>query len=323
MNLQFYLFDVDHGQSAALRLPNGKWCLFDAGNTSGFSPTKYLRTASGLGQHFSYHKATISHWHGDHLADFREMFEASPSFMRTVPWDNEFLTDVEASSSEESWPQVLQFGRYYHENFSGNYYPDYGGVTISELSLFPGVARGISGSPNSAVNNASVITRINWHDYSILLCGDMEAEAWEFVLSTPGWRETWRPQVAGVDLLVAPHHGHESGYSSSLMQVANPGIVLVSVKSGDEHVDDRYSQVRGIWIDSEPYKRITTRQKGSILVDVASPATLFAGTRRSWTFDVDGRRAAARARWETLRTIFAPTKPTMPTLFTPFPWNLK
>lgn len=42
MNAKFYLFDVDHGQCAALHLPNGRWCLFDAGGTASFSPVQWV-----------------------------------------------------------------------------------------------------------------------------------------------------------------------------------------------------------------------------------------------------------------------------------------
>lgn len=83
MTAEFYLFDVDHGQSAALRLPNGRWCIFDVGCTSTFFPVNWIanrekpKQGGGLlatlarsnAVPFRFLKATISHWHGDHLQD--------------------------------------------------------------------------------------------------------------------------------------------------------------------------------------------------------------------------------------------------------------
>lgn len=296
--MNFYLFDVDHGQAAALRLPNGQWCIFDAGRTSGFSPVQHVRRISGAGQNFRFYKGTISHWHFDHLADYAEMFAALPAFMRTVSVDREFLGDVEESSSEDSWPKVRTFGQQYTNSYTATGTADYGGVSISELSLDPAIARSVSGTANSAVNNASIITRIEWMGYAILICGDMEAEAWDYVLNTGPLltRSLWRQHVAGVNVLVAPHHGHNSAYSSALLQVANPNVVLVSVTSGDEHVNSGYSGIDGISIGGTEYKCITTRQKGTIKIEVAAPTTLLAEPSSFWTFDADGRRAAEQQR---------------------------
>ena len=93
---------------------------------------------------------------------------------------------------------------------------------------------------NSKVNNASVVSRIECHGNSILLCGDMEKEAWEFVLNDAVHRLWWHPLVSEVDVLVAPHHGHKSGFSQTLSDLANPAIVLVSVASRDPSVSIQY-----------------------------------------------------------------------------------
>ncbi len=57
-------------------------------------------------------------------------------------------------------------------------------------------------------NNASIVTRINVFGYSILLCGDVMKDAWEVITKDPLWQQF----VSNIDVLVAPHHGHSSGY---------------------------------------------------------------------------------------------------------------
>lgn len=327
--MDFYLFDVEHGQSAAIRLPNGRSCLFDAGSSSGFSPTAFIRaeqaklraavraaqlamigarrpapaptnpfalsalsaltpTATVAEPQFSYLKATISHLHHDHLSDWGAMFGASPQFLRTVDYDRDYLIDVRDSSSTSSFPSVIAFCQSYSGGFGpATVVPNYGGALISELSLPVSVARILGGDANSRVNNASVVTRIDCYGNSILICGDMEQDAWDFVLNPVHGFTNWRSLVANVDVLVAPHHGHSSAYSTRLLALARPKVVLVSVKSYDEHVDERYSSdaISGMLIGQEEFKRITTRKKGTIRVTIAPPQVFGGKGKRTWTFE--------------------------------------
>lgn len=183
MTASFYLFDVDHGQCAALKLPNGKRCVFDAGCTSNFSPITWIvsrhpqvtpryalgralaipqpiagvntllggmRQPSangllGLGtavqQSFSIYKATISHFHGDHIDDYETLLRYSPSFMRTVHGiDQEYIQDCYSKCSDRSRPKVTGFVNSYSGTFSGTHYADYGEVSIQELSLPANIA---------------------------------------------------------------------------------------------------------------------------------------------------------------------------------------
>jgi len=312
MSLEFYLFDVNHGQSAAVKLPNGAWCLFDAGACAELSPTDFIRRIEGYPFRpslttaiqrppFSYLKTTISHLHGDHVADWEKVFGTGPSFLRTVDYDRDYVEDALATSSDESKQTILDFCTKGASGFSPTAaVPNYGGASIYELSLPVTVARALGGTQNSRVNNASVVTRISCHGHSILICGDMEAEAWDFVLNRWVDYAAWRQLVSRVDVLVAPHHGHSSAYSVDLMALANPGVVLVSARSGDDSVESRYSQIQGIVIGSDPYKMISTRQKGSIKITVNPGQTLLGPPAVFWNFDVDGRRAESERQLKAL-----------------------
>lgn len=336
MTASFYLFDVDHGQCAALKLPNGKWCVFDAGCTASFSPINWIASRhpqitprsllgmasaipqpiagvnsllGGMGnaraggllglaaaappQTFSIYKATISHFHGDHIDDYETLLRYSPSFMRTVNGiDQEYLQDCYSTCSDRSRPKVSGFVNSYSSSFSGTHRADYGEVSILELSLPANIARSVGGSANSRVNNASVVTRIDAYGNAILICGDLEKEAWDAIIADTGeYGQQWRPLLTNIDILVAPHHGHVSGYSTQLLNLAGPSVVLTSVVTKDPNVDSRYSQapVRGITIDNSPYSCITTRTKGHIKIDIARPegALPIGKGMRTWSFGVD------------------------------------
>ncbi len=309
MNAEFYLFDVDHGQCAALRLPNGRWCIFDVGCTSSFSPVQWIvnrhasfpnALADGYmdNSQFRFLKGTVSHLHGDHLADYARLFRHSPEFLNTVDADEAYLEDCqETCSTLEAMAAVDNFVHEYRSNFSAtSMAPDYGSAQIC-VSLPVAVARQIGGDANSRVNNASIITRIDVYGNSILLCGDMERESWEFLLGSEAVQELlravrsvdgrlWRHFVSNVDVLVAPHHGHKSGYSTDLVNLARPRVVLASVVSKDPHVDSRYSQgpVRGIRVGKTNYTLITTRKQGHIKVTISPPTAIGSAGARSWAF---------------------------------------
>ncbi|HFD88118.1 MAG TPA: hypothetical protein ENJ35_10655 [Gammaproteobacteria bacterium] len=291
MSATFYLFDVDHGQCAALLTPNGQWCIFDVGCTNTFSPVSWIAAKHGslpltqiLGvtPSFRFLKGTISHLHGDHIADYQNMLRYGPSTLFSVEPDQEYLEDCYATCSEESSKRLVYgFAQHYAGLKVANGVPDYGVVSITELSLPVRVARALGGDANTRVNNASIVTRVDVYGNSILLCGDMERSAWEAIINDTGdYGRIWRPFLSNIDILLAPHHGHKSGYSTALLNLAKPRVVLASVVAKDPHVDTRYSQspVRGIRINGTGYSLITTRKQGHIKVTISPDGS------RSWAF---------------------------------------
>ncbi|HPS55688.1 MAG TPA: hypothetical protein PLP05_08820 [Sedimentisphaerales bacterium] len=302
MTAEFYLFDVEMGQAAALKLPNGSWCMFDIGKSSSFSPVNWIvnrnrlhsQTASLLtgitDSQFRFFKSTISHYHGDHLGDALTLFRVGTDYFRSVDHDLLYLNDCYTTCSDESKAIVTTVVNHIGGTFGpSSALPDYSGALISELSLPVDIARNIGGSANSRVNNASIVTRIDVYGNSILLCGDVEKEAWKAIINDSGdYGKAWRPFLANIDILIAPHHGHKSGYSIDLLNLASPSVVLASVPSKDTNVDSRYSSppVKGILIDKVSYSLISTRKHGHIKVSIENPDVIGRGSR-SWSFGDD------------------------------------
>lgn len=219
------------------------------------------------------------------------MLSYSPTYLRTIDCDQAYIDDVKSTCADGTWPKICGFLQTYTKNFgimttSSNY----GVARIGELSLPVSVARTLGGDANARVNNASVVTRIDVYGNSILICGDVEKEAWEGIIKDTGdYGRLWRPFLSNVDILVAPHHGHRSGYSVDLLNLAKPAIVLISVTSYDPHVDSRYSgpPVAGIRIDGTDYHYISTRKQGHIRIEIAPPVNALmigAKGKRTWSF---------------------------------------
>lgn len=217
-------------------------------------------------------KATISHLHGDHLAEWQKLLATQPEYFRTANYDERYIRDVAASSTPASAQSIAGFCLEHLRIFGpASTVPDFGGASIDELTLLLSEVYVIGGDANARVNNASVVTRISWRNRAILLCGDMHAEAWDHALRHSIFSSLWVGLVSNVDVLVAPHHGHASGFSTRLLELARPQIVLTSITAHDEHIDNRYSSdmcVRGMTIGGAARKCLTTRQSGHVRVSI-------------------------------------------------------
>lgn len=297
MTCDFYLFNVEHGQAAALRTPLGEWCLFDAGSSSSFSPIAWIGeqqrgVASPLLRNIlqpiaSLAKVTISHLHGDHLSDCPNLLRSSIKSIRTVYPDNGYWTDLASTmggviAGQNARMFIMKYGMMARIFGCSRSY-SFGPVNIRERQLNVNEARAIGGDANSRVNNASVVTRVECYGNSILICGDMMTEGWKYLLSYSRDRISWSAFIRGVDILVAPHHGHSSGYSSQMMTLANPQVVLASMRTGDLSVDNRYSLVQGIMLGGKSYKCITTRKYGHLRIAFSQPRVIgIKGTQTWW-----------------------------------------
>ena len=74
-------------------------------------------------------------------------------------------------------------------------------------------------------NDASYVLRVGHGPSSVLLPGDIESKGWNDMID------------AGLDLsadvLVAPHHGRNSGYSEAAMNAIRPSVVIISTDKLD------------------------------------------------------------------------------------------
>lgn len=127
-------------------------------------------------------------------------------------------------------------------------------------------------------NNASIIRYIESNGVKILYCGDMEAEGWDWLIENNS--SFVKTIENGIDILIASHHGHKSGYSSALFDIiGNVRCVILSKASEADKdgtdVSSQYSdKADGVKYenlnDSEVYtgKVLSTRSNGNIYFDI-------------------------------------------------------
>jgi beta-lactamase superfamily II metal-dependent hydrolase len=109
--------------------------------------------------------------------------------------------------------------------------------------------------------------RGNWNDASyvvlyrtanperkILFTGDSEDETWEHILAN------WKNTVSNVDVLIAPHHGRDSGRDYGLLKVVNPRLTLFGNALTEHHAHKPWHN-RGLTI-------LTNNQAGYVVLDI-------------------------------------------------------
>ena len=269
-NMQFTLWDIEHGISIWLRTPNGHNHCFDLGKTSEFSPSTHVAQKYGV-KEIDY--LVISHPDRDHIEDL-------PNFMQKfrgprVLCRNSSLPDKEFSGSGES--EYQQWMQYLHRRFiypvpyaNDPANPSFnGGIEYKHYDLqygqFP------DGSKLEG-NNTSIVTVMLYQGVLFVCPGDIEPK---------GWEELWNQNKnslkdfitkAKYRFLVAPHHGRESGYSKEMMDSVQPHVVFISDKWGDSSTHSAYySKPLGLAMsNNQVIKCLSTKTKGRILCEVNS-----------------------------------------------------
>ena len=127
-------------------------------------------------------------------------------------------------------------------------------------------------------NNSSIIRYIYDNGVGILFCGDLERLGWDYLVkNNPDFINTLRS--SGVKILIAPHHGHKSGFPKALFDaIGNVDVVIHSKdteasKEGTD-VSSQYSSMangHSYEVNNAVYsgKVLTTRSNGHIFIETS------------------------------------------------------
>jgi competence protein ComEC len=117
-----------------------------------------------------------------------------------------------------------------------------------------------------------VVTVLSYAQSKILIPGDNESPSWKELLAQPSFAAS----IKNTDILLAPHHGRDAGYSAELFQHINPWLVIISDgRFCDTSATSRYSsQARGWTVhkrsNGQTEKRycVTTRSDDYVTVEL-------------------------------------------------------
>lgn len=256
--LELILHNVGHGLAASLiEYPEKYVVQVDLGSEGDFSPLKYLSESRRLRPDILY----ITHPYADHLSDIENVYQSSfcPDYMQYADYDWDDVIDREKSDLQ--W--II---KKYRELITFKPRGDYRGKASLQYRYWkPDTAKRLFGE-TSYVNNSSLFIIYQWQDFKIAITGDLETSALEQLLAD----EKTCNLAKGTYILIAPHHGHESGYTSKWPSaVGKPHISLISVQSRDSSVAIGYYSsefARGVNFNGRTRYSLTTRTDGTIVV---------------------------------------------------------
>lgn len=136
-------------------------------------------------------------------------------------------------------------------------------------------------SSESYVNNISIATIIRNEGYSVLMPGDLQKAGMEYLIKDSG---AFRRKLKdGIDVLVTPHHGLRSSFSTKLFDEMNGKktrcLNVVPEKPNtddDREVDSRYSDgnycagENSLSTQDESHYQVRT-SRGHVLLDYSQP----------------------------------------------------
>ena len=123
-------------------------------------------------------------------------------------------------------------------------------------------------------NDLSLVVFIKYGGFKMLFPGDLEKAGWRALLQ----RADFRAELNGTDILVASHHGRDSGYCEDVFNYCAPRAVVISDKpiqhATQQTVPDYRRVVRenGVRVRTTMKDRhvLTTRRDGWIQFTVTS-----------------------------------------------------
>lgn len=263
-------WDVQHGHATYIRTPNGRHLAIDLGTgdysskNSSFSPLTHLRNNYSVTQ-LDY--VTITHPHLDHFDDILNLDELSPKVLSRpkVLLDHEIMDGVQ-EKDQEKFEKYCEINSRYNTAIPSGSINDlytsesWGGVKFKQFTP-------VSCSHDN-FNNFSIITVVEYAETKIIIPGDNEKASFDELLA----RKDFIPAIKDADVLLAPHHGRESGFNIDFINHVNPRLTVVSDGARcDTSANDRYSQKSRGWKvfkdgASETRKCLCTNSDGAITI---------------------------------------------------------
>ena len=222
-DLELHFIDVGQGDAILVTLPGGRNMLVDAGGWPG-----ELEAGEGASdrvvvpylRHLGVNRLdvlVITHPHEDHAGGVRGVIERIPVGMVVV---SPAGRGAEGPQVAPPYTRLLEWlgegGRTVVAASAGdrlNLDPD---VQIQVLA--PPVP--LLNNTRSDLNNASLVLRLDYGNTSVLLTGDIEAEAQAWLLATGVPLE--------VDMLKVPHHGSRFS-EQNFFTTASPRVAMICV----------------------------------------------------------------------------------------------
>lgn len=274
------IFDVEHGACAmAQPFDAGPLAMVDCGDntTKGWAPSGFIRNQLGRTR-IDY--LFVSNADQDHISDL-DGIVSSGIAIGTLIRNPTPSAAVLRAIKEAGGPLTSDMERYLELHGGYNvpapvpFDQGMGGVTCS---LFYNQFLDFYDT-----NNLSLVVFLRYAGFKILFPGDIEVAGWQKLLKNP----FFIAELRNTDVLVASHHGRDSGLCTDIFDYFTPQAVVISddgVQYGSQETVTDYSyyvSANGIAVAGESRRRhvLTTRRDGNIFFQVQPDGTFFVHRR--------------------------------------------
>lgn len=227
------------------------------------NPTNPVTYLEGLGVS-SIFRYIQTHPDMDHMDGLKDVFD---TFEPTNFWD----TDNTKSLTEfpmyrkEDWDQYVGMrdgnitsskrltlysgskGKHFNQDENG----EGGGDGLHILSPTPDLLASANEAENW--NDSSYVILYRTQNKKILFTGDAHDHTWEHLL------ENHSAKLANIDILIAPHHGRDSGMDFSFLDTLQPTLTLMGNAKSKHLAYDKWS--------NRDLTYITNNQAGNVILD--------------------------------------------------------
>jgi hypothetical protein len=269
MAVSIRIFDVEHGACAMVGADGPPLAMIDCGHneTTGWRPGNFVRTRLGR-THVDY--LLITNVDQDHISDLANMTRSgisvgallsntlvSPETLRMIKLGCGPLTaDAETYLAMRTGFGPPGSGTPFHQAM--------GGISLRQFCL--------DATLFDNTNDLSSVFFLSYGPFKMLFPGDLEKSGWRAHLANPEFRQ----ELMTTTILVASHHGRESGFCPEVFNYLRPQAVVISDKSivhATQEMVPNYRQVvrdNGIQLINEADRRhvLTTRRDGDMLFSI-------------------------------------------------------
>lgn len=290
-DLKIIICDVGNAASAIVKVPTGYSMMIDCGcnqeknnpvdiffNNLNWLQSKDYVTQSGV--HYKLALLHITHPDDDHVRNAERVKKELTPYL--VHRNNCSLFSDSDSINQD-------YKKYIDSIYNGNdpEIVNYG-LDANEAFCIPFEEVQTNVKLNKKVrNNSSILRYIKYNGYRILFAGDLEKDGWEWLCNND--LRFIRLMKEGLDFLIAPHHGHISGFPKSLFDLTGNVRCVIHSKDSEANKDGTdVSSQYGNYCNGIEYKALsdnrfykgkvlTTRSNGNIFISI------YDGKLKVWT----------------------------------------
>ena len=297
--MEVVIFDVGNASCNYICSPNKYAMMIDCGSSSDkmnpidsilfwnnrggnyFASKPYI---TSMGKSYPLALLHITHPDNDHVRNAERIYKEltpyllcrnySEKFDDANTIDNAYKNKLDKAYRGDN-AELIDWGFEYETTFSIPI------ETVKSDSLLRGKVR----------NNSSIIRYIKYCGVRILFSGDLESAGWDWLAKNDAYFRIVMSQ--GIDILIAPHHGHDSGFPKALFELTGNVKMIILSKDTEASKDgsDVYSGYSNYAVGMKYFnsndkcdyfaKVMTTRSNGNIYVIVEPNGLYLAADKAS------------------------------------------